>query len=224
MSNANMAQFDYGQLDQTYLAKSKDYPHRQTVAIENGYQTVSEMIIKSYYNDHFSIADINTRFRQTNKTVSWLYYFFNRTNLLRRPIGIPSEIAIPIETFKELDRKYHFQFYREKLSIANGLGFKTVTEAVVHMYFDKHFNYERIGNIFKTSKVWTMILLNKIVLFDSSIAITHITPGIRKEIIDEFGVDEKWLSIRAHIIDLDFNISPRIIREMISEIGFETES
>ena len=202
----------FSEYDNFILSHNRSFKRYQEIAYQQRYKYLSEMLIDLYFNKKKTGTDIAKIFRSSS---AWIYNFFAEIGLVLRPIGITIRPISENDTQLNKDFKLNLNYFKDKLKIANNLGYEFINEAISDMYTTKKMSTKEIGIIFEATPSWTIHILEKLNIKRREPK-TKIESRLSKIQINKILKDFETLEIKSDIICNyiclnELNISPKTL-------------
>jgi transposase len=189
-------------------------------ANDAGCKYLSLYLVRQYFDNRISAIKIAKEL-EANQAV-WIYTFFKRHNLIVRPIGTPYSKIEPDDSYEDVDKKLNLKFSEEKTETAEQLGFKTVSEAVVDLYYQQRFTLTEIGAMFNVSGTWTSLILrkmNRTLRKKGGKTYSKLTDQMKSKIIKDLeDTPPTWINIKEYLEIEEIELSPKTIQRFLKEM------
>ena len=197
--------------------KLKKYNHYKKNSKRAGYNYVSEMVIKEYFDNKNSTRHIANL--AGTKTLTWIHNFFKNNGFILRPTGVPIKMLSIQDDLETIDEKLNIRDYAEKKQIAESLGYDNVSKAIVDLYFNKHHTFKEIGRIFKCSETWALYFVKKLNMQSRSKGGANhqkMTEELKEKILKEMkNIEPTWENCRNYLELNNIKLSPKTIQRLI---------
>jgi hypothetical protein len=204
---------DYKELEQS-LKKLRHYESYFSKANELEYQYLSQMMITEYFYNMKTTRQIAEL--SGTKTLTWIHEFFKKNEIFLRPIGVKMNTISLDDLPDMIDKKLNLRDYESLKLKALELGYKTVNECIIDMYFNKHLTFKEIGEYFKQSNTWALYLIKKLNMqARNKKGGSHqkLTDKLKLKIINDLKtVEPTWQNCRDYLITNNIELSPKTIQ------------
>ena len=199
------------------LIKLRKYQSFLEQAKELGYKYLSQMIITEYFDNKKTTRQITSMLGTT--TLAWLNDFFRTNKILARPTGVKVQMLSPSDDYKKIDDKLNIRDYENIIKVVNGLGYKTISECVIDLYFTKHFTFKEIGERLDRSSTWALYLIKKLNLQPRNSGGDNnkkLTEELKEKILKDMqNIQPTWENCRNYLATNNIKLSPKTIQRLL---------
>jgi hypothetical protein len=166
------------------------------------------------------------------KNASWFHYFLKKNDLIARPAGRGNILTNHdgVFDFGELDRRCQMNFYKDRLSIANKIGYEWVSQAIVDLYYNKGHATTEIGIFFEATSQWCHYLLDFLNNAGNTryrrrrserVSFDEINTLVKKDFLKNCisaKTEPTWFTLRDYLIEKNKAIHPFIFKKILKQI------